>query len=461
MEWIEVQNCRCAGEIEHQEAPLTPVRWSDGREDQLTLPCAASGLDTRTLVARWPVVADLVSWNDAGTPLCFFKSQLALVTDDVFLGVHGDVDEQGRSYWYRGDQADVVASWINESDMSHLPVAELALCQHYGLLDEVPDNQGTYPVPIFLARDAEMWAEMYLGVSLSDEALLALVPAWEAAGLTWPRDAANAATDESAAWLARLSPWLEEVRRETATTLNRESLLLTAHGLDAGREPTPREVLIRLDEHTRSGCFCNPEHVRRMLLPAALCDPLPASYTLPDVQASIPAVEADGSWPSLIVLGGACFIHVGSQSWAIPDPWSAGQLLSLLGNPQRIRVEAGTRADAAWLLLPWSEDWLEATIAGDQWFASRDGAFPYGNLEDLAIAGIHYEFIDGSGSAAADDEGEILLIEMGGQYWTYSTDPGTWERLNAAESRSATREFMQSCTLVTENEGMSSRTWGI
>lgn len=210
---LDMPFCECGGETDHDAAPAEHVTWPDGRTDILPACCYESDIPPRLIAESFDPIASIGYWNETGFPTAYVEASLSKVPelDDVYLRTQGDVDEQYDATYLRGPMRDAVQAWLIGSDTAHLPVEAVALADHYGLLSDVPDYDGAYPVRMFLPDEQDIYLSNFMisvSFSLPSDLMEELAAKWEEAGITWPREASSPGPARDA-WLERLQRWLD------------------------------------------------------------------------------------------------------------------------------------------------------------------------------------------------------------------------------------------------------------
>jgi hypothetical protein len=136
---------------------------------------------------------------------------LGRLRDDVFYVRAGDITCNRPDTWYfRGTRQQAIEHWLGllECRGSSWPFPELILCSHYGLLENVPDQDG-YGADLLteeLAADSTA-ATLDFKHDLTQEEMNWLAVKLEAEGCAWPRLAVHGDPHASAAWGERVRTW--------------------------------------------------------------------------------------------------------------------------------------------------------------------------------------------------------------------------------------------------------------
>jgi hypothetical protein len=196
--------------------PVEAVTWPDGRVDLLPHTCVNWDLGpTELLAGRHLMHIGCFNLN-AGMVGGYPSADLGQLGGDVFYSRAGDIDEVPQAWHLRGTLREVIQYWIRGVESAYYvppwPWAELILCSHYGLLQDVPACESdSYGVNLFADEPDEDMDGVMLDFEhdLAQEDMDWLVHTLEAGGCTWPGQVARKEPYASAAWEGRVRRWAE------------------------------------------------------------------------------------------------------------------------------------------------------------------------------------------------------------------------------------------------------------
>jgi hypothetical protein len=137
----------------------------------------------------------------------YLSADLGQLRSDVFYSQAGDIGEAREAWYLRGTLREVLDYWIRNVKSANylpsLPWAELILCSHYGLLQQVYAwESGSYGVNLFADEPDEHMDGVMFGFArnLAPDDMDWLVRRLEAGGCTWPGQVVRKEPRVSAAW---------------------------------------------------------------------------------------------------------------------------------------------------------------------------------------------------------------------------------------------------------------------
>lgn len=205
---VEMTDCPCDGTRPHDEPLTIQVAWKDGRIDHLPCACMDCDFSIREVGENLQELGNGGSFNENSFPGAFIAAYLWRIKDDVYLVASGDVDEWMDAVYVRAPLLSVVEFWLGW--LSHLPVGDLLVAEHYGLLAGLADYEGCYPVSLF-EPDANKGLMFCCSLDAPDDIWRSLVAGYEEDGVTWPKEVAAGIGDAARAWNSRAAAWRAEL----------------------------------------------------------------------------------------------------------------------------------------------------------------------------------------------------------------------------------------------------------
>jgi hypothetical protein len=201
---VPVPICSCEGAEEHDSFPTFAVVWDDGYEEELLGACGENDMGIRTLGDSYECVASGGMFHPDGFPASYLGSFLWKVRDNLHILCEGDVDEEMRSWYLRGDLYEVLSHYFASTEMNYVPFRELLIAKHFGLLAEVEPNEGGYPVSLFNTDDEFAGLLFDLEVHLPDRVFTPWLSTW-ADAVPWLIRVRDGDEPEASTWGERVA----------------------------------------------------------------------------------------------------------------------------------------------------------------------------------------------------------------------------------------------------------------
>lgn len=211
---LKAEDIEITDDEEVQDVPMREVEWPDGRVDTLPHTCVNVDIDVEELTSNPPILRFTILSEEF--PVSFNEASLRQLTAaDVYISRVGDVDEHPGQHYLRGPLSLVLEYWFQHL-IEYYSVAGVFdgafLCQHYRLLDDVPDDEeGRYAEELFRPDAPTEIAGRVVSVDISlprDEET-SFAKFLEKRGCEWPRKVADGDACAQASWWTRVDHWRE------------------------------------------------------------------------------------------------------------------------------------------------------------------------------------------------------------------------------------------------------------
>lgn len=452
----ELPGCPCEGdEDEHVES--VALAWGDGRVDALPAVCAATGVNAGTAFADFPLVA--YACDLADKPVCVFSSAVSMwqAGPDLFVFGDGEVDGGPTIRIARGTLVDASQEWLETVCRTLTPLdwKQAVATSVAGLLSDVPrDDDGWLPTSLFSQGPVDAELLFDIGLDLAVSGMRSAIDRVAAGEVAW---ASSIASDPEAArtWKARVADWVAVLNQAEDDLLPDEAVealraIYLAHELPPLDSWAQNPAIEGLRGHSQAGCTCDPARLRNAYERAATRLLPSDTYRPHDLDVTVSSTDDPKLQARLTSSAGRHTVAVGERQIVVPDLLAASYLAaSVIEVPWNVTLFAGQASDAAAFLMPWPLTPFEADVDEAIWESSELGAFPAEPDDADAVARHDYELDDGSSSPGSDDSGSWLIMRIGGRYWDYQSDPGSWTLLDVTTDDEA-RAYLSSEARATE-----------